>query len=99
MMSSAIIILLFTGLSAAMAETEPLAISVMLPLSFPHLDGDAYLPAMDIALELINNKSDLLPGYTLNAIVNDSAVSIKFEYVTCIMHNINFLKHNELYCA
>ena len=79
--------LLFLGLlfaaSSAVAgsnESHPLTLSVLLPLSFASLDGDGYLPAMDISLELINNKTDLLPGYTLNAVVNDSAVS------PCIVH-------------
>ena len=52
-----------------------LTIAVLLPLSSPDLDGRPYLPALDLALELINNRSDILSGYTLQAVVNDSAVS------------------------
>uniref|UniRef100_A0A1X7VVB9 Receptor ligand binding region domain-containing protein n=1 Tax=Amphimedon queenslandica TaxID=400682 RepID=A0A1X7VVB9_AMPQE len=75
-MSPFIFVLLFATSSAVATASNasiPLTLSVMLPLSFVHLNGDAYLPAMDISLELINNKTDLLPGYTLKAVVNDSA--------------------------
>lgn len=75
---SPFILVLFAASSAVAAGSNgsiPLSLSVLLPLSFVHLNGDAYLPAMDISLELINNKTDLLPGYTLQAVVNDSAVS------------------------
>ncbi|XP_019853725.1 PREDICTED: gamma-aminobutyric acid type B receptor subunit 1-like [Amphimedon queenslandica] len=77
-MSPIILVLLFAASSAVVAGSNgsiPLTLSVLLPLSFVHLNGHAYLPAMDISLELINNKTDLLPGYTLKAVVNDSACS------------------------
>lgn len=65
---------------AAVAATEKynktvLTISVLLPLSSPDLDGRPYLPALDLTLELINNRQDLLQNYHLEAVVNDSAVS------------------------
>lgn len=69
------ILLSYLILQVIVADDHPLTLSVMLPLSSPDLDGRPYLPAMDIALELINNKTDLLPGFTLQAVVNDSAVS------------------------
>ena len=66
---------------AAVAATENynktvLTISVLLPLSSQDLDGRPYLPALDVALELINNRQDLLQNYHLEAVVNDSAVSL-----------------------
>ena len=61
--------------SRAANETVPLTLSVLLPLSSPGIDGRTYLPALDLALEIINNRSDILPGYRLKAVVNDSAVS------------------------
>ena len=43
------------------------------------LDGRPFITAVELALELVNNRSDILPGYTLEFTANDSRVSIKFH--------------------
>lgn len=65
-----------------------LTLAVFLPLSSPDLDGRPYLPALELTLELINNNTDILPGYWVQATVNDSAVSLRlheclFAYGSC----------------
>ena len=51
-----------------------LSLAVFLPLTTTDLVGARFLPSLEIALELINNKSDLLPGYTIEAEITDSNV-------------------------
>ena len=38
------------------------------------LDGRPFITAVELALELVNNRSDILPGYTLEFTANDSRV-------------------------
>ena len=57
-------------------EKDRLVISVFLPLTGDSgWDGNAYLPGDDIVQELVNNKTDLLPGYELVLEHSDSRVS------------------------
>ena len=56
-------------------KSTTLSLTVLLPLSSPEINGENFLPSLDITLELINNRSDLLSGFTVDAKVADSAVS------------------------
>ena len=57
-------------------NSTTLSLAVFLPLSSQDINGENFLPSLDITLELINNRSDLLSGFTVNALkVADSAVS------------------------
>ena len=38
------------------------------------LDGRPFITAVELALELVNNRTDILPGYTLEFTANDSQV-------------------------
>lgn len=38
------------------------------------LDGRPFITAVELALELVNNRTDMLPGYTLEFTANDSQV-------------------------
>ena len=56
-------------------NSTTLSLAVFLPLSSQNVNGYNFLPSLDIALELINNRSDILPGFMLDAEIVDSAVS------------------------
>ena len=56
-------------------NSTTLSLAVFLPLSSQDINGENFLPSLDITLELINNRSDLLSGFTVDAKVTDSAVS------------------------
>lgn len=59
--------------------------------------GQACQPAAELALEDVNSKSDLLPGFKLTLYSNDSEVCINFEYFSpmlCMTQLfINFIWH------
>ena len=40
------------------------------------LDGRPFITAVELALELVNNRTDILPGYTLEFTANDAQVFI-----------------------
>ena len=46
------------------------------------LDGRPFITAVELALELVNNRTDILPGYTLEFTANDSQV-----YVSVSLHH------------
>ena len=76
-----------------------LTISVLVPLSSRNLDGRPYLPALDLALELINNRTDILTDYNLEAVVSDSAVSRCMIIITLSnMHAVAFIGENSQTC-
>lgn len=52
--------------------------------------GQACQPAAELALEDVNSKSDLLPGFKLTLYSNDSEV--------CTIFNINFLVFIHFLC-
>ena len=56
-------------------SSSVLSLAVFLSLSSSDVNGTAFLPSLDIVLELINNRTDLLPGFTVQAVISDSAVS------------------------
>ena len=51
-----------------------LHVAGLLPVTGGWPGGGAMLAAIDIALEYVNMQEDLLPGYTLKVIYNDSQV-------------------------
>ena len=57
------------------ADNATLTLAVFLSLSSPDVNGYNFLPSLDIALDLINDNPDILPGFELEAEVGDSAVS------------------------
>lgn len=48
----------------------------LFPFSDPWPGGETMLPAVQIAIEHINNRSDILPGYRLALIWEDTEVRI-----------------------
>lgn len=56
-------------------DVADLTITVFVPLTAEDYDGRPLLPAVDVTLDLVNNRSDMLPGYRLNYVAADSAVS------------------------
>lgn len=42
--------------------------------------GRAFVPACDMALEMVNNRTDILPGYRLAMFWNDTKVSAVLYY-------------------
>ena len=74
-----LLVLTLYGSTSVVCDSEDnnttLTLAVFISLSSPDVNGYNFLPSLDIALELINNRSDLLPGFELDAEVGDSAVS------------------------
>lgn len=68
---------LFILLSCCFAITgkKKLYIGALFPMSGGWPGGQACLPAAQMALELVNNRSDILPDYELELIYYDSMVS------------------------
>ena len=57
-------------------ELKDLYLLLLAPFNSPqHVydEGPALVPAVDVALDIINNRTDVLPGYRLRYIVADSA--------------------------
>ena len=55
-------------------STNTLSLAVFIPLTTTDLVGAKFLPSLEIGLQLINNRSDLLPDYTVEAVIADSNV-------------------------
>ena len=55
----------------------PLYIGALLPFG-GGWDGSGLVPSIDIALEKINERDDILPGYDLQVIWNDTQVGVLF---------------------
>lgn len=53
--------------------------------------GQACMPAARLALEDVNNKNDLLPGFKLTLHSNDSEVSV--TYISFLFSNFLFVFH------
>lgn len=58
--------------------------------------GQACQPAAELALEDVNNKSDLLPGFRLTLFSNDSEVCILIVYHS--LHNITIHQFQLTFC-
>ena len=52
------------------------------------IGGETYLTGLRLALELLNNDSRLLPGYSINASISDPQVSSR-TIVLCVNTNDN----------
>ena len=81
MYSIQLMILLFVkGLSVQSSEhLKDLNVITILPMTnpiWPH--GDTVLMCLNMALDVINNRTDILTGYKLNLIVDDDKVSCSF---------------------
>lgn len=61
----------------AVAGKKKLYIGALFPMSGGWPGGQACLPAAQMALELVNNRTDILPDYELELIYYDSMVRIK----------------------
>ena len=69
---------------------KPLYIGGIFPMTGSWAGGKGCRPAVDMALEDVNNHPDILPGYTLNMVANDSMVSRQtsyFKYVHTIIYS------------
>ena len=69
--------------ASQMDDEVPLTLAVLLSGIDPEtndyfsgtLDGRPFLASIDLAVELINNRSDILHGYHLRYVANDTQVS------------------------
>ena len=73
-------LLLFTGYRTTEAVVDQqLTLAVFLSGVFTNQSelggGEAFLTGLRLALELLNNDSRLLPGYSVNASISDPQVS------------------------
>lgn len=75
--------------------------SVVVVLIFECIGGQACQPAAELALDDVNNKSDLLPGFKLTLYSNDSEVSaIFFLLLAHIVKLIyRFMRNNDIKTA
>lgn len=69
-------VLTFLTWPCAIAGKKKLYIGALFPMSGGWPGGQACLPAAHMALDLVNNRSDILPDYELELIHYDSMVSI-----------------------
>lgn len=84
-LSLPLLVVLCSGLLCGAKDDNVLSLAVFLSLSSSDINGTAFLPSLDIALELVNNRTDLLPGFTVEANISDSAVSTsKYNYAACM---------------
>ena len=69
------VLLLFLSSSHPVVGSTTVYLAFPSPLSGPVWDGGKQMkPAVDMAIEAINAKSDLLPGYTLATAIFDHQV-------------------------
>ena len=59
---------------------KPLYIGGIFPMTGGWAGGKGCRPAVDMALHDVNIHPDILPGYTLNMVANDSMVSHPHTY-------------------
>lgn len=67
-------LLFFLPWPCAVAGKKKLYIGALFPMSGGWPGGQACLPAAQMALDLVNNRSDILPDYELELIHYDSMV-------------------------
>lgn len=72
----------------AVAGKKKLYIGALFPMSGGWPGGQACLPAAQMALELVNNRTDILPDYELELIYYDSMVRAK----KTLMHSKKLMK-------
>ena len=59
----------------ASGKRQTLYIGGIFPMTGGWAGGKGCRPAVDMALEDVNNRTDILPGYVLEMVANDSEVS------------------------
>ena len=68
-----------TGVAIVAVESDPplkdLYIMGLYPMEGSWAGGHALLPATQLGLQHVNDRSDILPGYRLNLIWSDTKVS------------------------
>lgn len=74
-------ILLSLGAVAVMGELTPLKVHVLVPYDNPVYSTESTLPAMELAVDDINNSSAYLNGYNLSLIVTNTEVAT--TYLVC----------------
>lgn len=62
--------------ASSSSDVTNLTLGFYIPIRSKDFDARPILPAMDVMLQLINNRSDILPGYRLNTMVANSGVRI-----------------------
>ena len=60
----------------AEADKKKLTLAVFLSGVYTTRGGQAFLTGLEMALELLNNNSSLLPGYTVDASITDVQVQL-----------------------
>ena len=61
--------------ASAQGKTQTLYIGGIFPMTGGWAGGKGCRPAVDMALEDVNNRADILPGFVLEMVANDSQVS------------------------
>ena len=94
-------LIFFLLLSARNAAngSKTLYVGGLFPLSGPSksLEGRAILSACQLAIEMVNNRTDILPGYELQLLWNDSKVNIVVDTATafeCLLNQCNHYNHS-----
>ena len=76
---------LLLGTVALANGLVPLRIQVLVPKENPSFSAESTLPAMDLAVDDINDNSDLLNDYNFTLVVTDTRVSsFSFIYAAII---------------
>lgn len=70
-------LILFLSWSCPVSGKKKLYIGALFPMSGGWPGGQACLPSAQMALELVNNRTDILPDYELELIYYDSMVRKK----------------------
>lgn len=81
-------LLIFVSWPCAVAGKKKLYIGALFPMSGGWPGGQACLPAAQMALDLVNNRSDILPDYELELIHYDSMVRTdqRFTLTISVLH-------------
>jgi len=74
-------LLIFLPWPCPVAGKKKLYIGALFPMSGGWPGGQACLPAAQMALDLVNNRSDILPDYELELIYYDSMVSTGQNFI------------------
>ena len=69
-----VVLLLLIGAMAVVNGLVPLRVHVLVPKENPSFSAEGTLPAMELAIDDINNNSDLLKNYNLSLIITDTKV-------------------------
>lgn len=94
--SLAVTIAVFLSCCCPASGKKKLYIGALFPMSGGWPGGQACLPAAQMALDLVNNRTDILPDYEMELIHYDSRVSNKHSCILshclfCIFHTFYML--------